>query len=273
MWRYFKHALLFRVPTRLLGDVPLNAVGIACFGMLGIANPGFWFLGAGLEAGYLAAMLSSRRFRKWVQAREHAATVHDAQMEIGERVRRLGDARRKRHAELERKCARVGQLYREREVEEFLVEGNLAALEKLRDLYVQLLAVEQDIDSADRREAEMLLRRQAADLEKELAGARLGGPVRDSKTATLTLLQKRIATLERRQETLEEISSDLQRIEAQVDLALENALIEGKPQVISMSIDLASHLLDLPSIEPVRGEAGSSLAPSAPSPQRRLESE
>ena len=33
-----------------------NWVGLAAFGLLGVANPGFWVLGAGLELGYLLAL-------------------------------------------------------------------------------------------------------------------------------------------------------------------------------------------------------------------------
>jgi hypothetical protein len=45
-------------------------------------------------------------------------------------------------------------------------------------------------------------------------------------------------------QTLEEIASDLARIEAQVALVLENTTLEGKPQAISSDLELASQLLD-----------------------------
>ena len=42
---------------------------------------------------------------------------------------------------------------------------------------------------------------------------------------------------------MEEIDSDLTRIEAQVDLALENASMQGKPPALSTEIELASDLV------------------------------
>ncbi len=42
---------------------------------------------------------------------------------------------------------------------------------------------------------------------------------------------------------MEEIESDLTRIEAQVDLVLENATMQGKPQTITTDIELASDLI------------------------------
>ena len=52
-----------------------------------------------------------------------------------------------------------------------------------------------------------------------------------------------MANMRRREDALEEIDSDLLRVEAQVDLVLENATIQGKPQTISTDIELASDLV------------------------------
>jgi hypothetical protein len=60
--------------------------------------------------------------------------------------------------------------------------------------------------------------------------------------ATLAILKERIVNVRRRQESLAEIESDLTRIEAQVDLMVENATIQGKPQTISTDIELATNL-------------------------------
>jgi hypothetical protein len=55
-------------------------------------------------------------------------------------------------------------------------------------------------------------------------------------------MKERTANFQRRQEALQEIESDLTRIEAQVDLMLDNATIQGKPQTISLDIELATNL-------------------------------
>jgi len=49
--------------------------------------------------------------------------------------------------------------------------------------------------------------------------------------------------MHKKQQTLEEIESDLTRIDNQVDLILENATVQQKPQTISADIELASDLL------------------------------
>ena len=60
-----------------------NWVGLAAAGLLGLANPGFWVLGAGLELGYLLVLATNERFRRIVAARQ---IVHAPQAKTGRRA-------------------------------------------------------------------------------------------------------------------------------------------------------------------------------------------
>src|SRR5262245_4094161 len=121
MWRVLKEAFLARVRTPGLGDVPVNAVSVVCFGILGLVNPGFWFLGAGLEATYLLSLSSNRRFRRWVEARSKFEDMSDERVQRSTLIARLDAAGKASYAQLEAKCQRILQLYAERQVEDFLV--------------------------------------------------------------------------------------------------------------------------------------------------------
>ncbi len=69
-------------------------------------------------------------------------------------------------------------------------------------------------------------------LEHELADAALGATPRGSKAATLELLLRRRDNRTRRGQSTAEIEADLARIEAQVDLAAENAALDGRPAAV-----------------------------------------
>ncbi len=45
-----------------------NWIGLGAFGLLGVMEPGFWGLGAGLELGYLMALATNERFQRLVAA-------------------------------------------------------------------------------------------------------------------------------------------------------------------------------------------------------------
>ena len=81
MWRYFQEAFWARPQIPGLGRVPVNALLFAGFGILGFGHEAFWFMGAGLEAAYLAALVTNERFRAWVDAvrLETAATSESSE--------------------------------------------------------------------------------------------------------------------------------------------------------------------------------------------------
>ena len=70
-------------------------------------------------------------------------------------------------------------------------------------------------------------------------------PVRSAnrKQPRLQILQKRWKIFKSAEQSLQEIESDLTRIDAQVDLAVENAGMSGQPQAVSSNISLVSQLL------------------------------
>ena len=48
-----------RAKLPLLRNFPVNYLALFAFAVPGLINPGFWFLGAGLEVGYLVTMASN----------------------------------------------------------------------------------------------------------------------------------------------------------------------------------------------------------------------
>jgi hypothetical protein len=88
------------------------------------------------------------------------------------------------------------------------------------------------------------IRAKIRQLENDLKRIGITRTLRDSKEGTLRILQQRLTNLNRRGESNAEIESDLGRVEAQVDLALESATMQGQAEVISANIELTSHLLD-----------------------------
>src|SRR4029077_10814885 len=80
-------------------------------------------------------------------------------------------------------------------------------------------------------------------LEQDVQDSKETTALRQSKTATLDILKRRLANIQRREQSLEEVESDLTRVESQVDLILDNAAMQGKPQTISTDLELASDLV------------------------------
>ena len=70
-----------------------NWVGLAAFGLLGLTNPGFWVLGAGLELGYLLTLATNPRFQRVVSSRPLSAARAEWNVRIRSLIGRLDDER------------------------------------------------------------------------------------------------------------------------------------------------------------------------------------
>ena len=242
MKQALKAAFFLRYPIAGLGEVPINLIGLACFGVLGFGNPGFWFAGAGLETAYLAALATNWRFQRWANAQASALETSDVDARRLALVKQLIQVDRLAMERLAGKCDRIESLWRAQD--EVVAQSNLAALRDLQWVYLKLLLAKQHLLSSESETNENDLRADIDKLTRELSDTLLSSATRESKSATLELLRRRAGNVNRRRQTLDEIASDLARVEAQVALVLENTTLEGKPQAVSADLNLASQLLD-----------------------------
>ena len=242
MWRYLKSAFLVSVNVPGLGRIPVNALGAAAFAILGFAQPAFWLLGLAVEATIVPALAFNPRFQKVVEAQSLEVSQGDVEKQRLGLVRILESGAQQRLWAMATKCNQVLDVFRSQQAEDYIVESNEHALKNLEWVYLKLLVARHHLLNPS-SETEQSLEKKIHDLEKDLQDGEETESLRQSKVATLNILKKRIATLRVKQQTLEEIESDLTRIDNQVDLILENASVQGKPQTISADIELASDLL------------------------------
>lgn len=255
MFRHLKAAFLAAPEIPGIGRLPLNAITLAGLAILGFGHPGFWLLGLGAEAAYLYALATSPRFQRLVAAESLQETRSAEEIQRHAMLVKLSPEARQRMTKLEENCQRIIELNAESEVEDFLIGNDSDALGKLRGLYLKLLVAAQNLTEHDQQAVEEQIARQIASVKGDLLDSSLSPALRESKTATLRILAKRLANFERRELALEEIASDLMRIEVQIDLALENTGIRGKSE--SFNIGLVSQLL---ADNALYGDSGASIA-------------
>ncbi len=244
MWRYLTEAFWAKPEVPGLGRVPVNVVAVAGAAILGFGAPAVWLLALALETTYLFALASHPRFQRLVDAGDREIADDDLEDKRASLIEGLAEDARQRYSDLGRRCDRADEVQARNAGEGLGFGSNHDALEKLRWLYLKLLVARQQLAGTDFAVTETKLRHELADLEADLEAGRLSSSLKESKEATRRIYRKRLANLARRDQTLEEIDSDLLRIDAQVDLALENATIKGKPETISTNINLVSSLLE-----------------------------
>jgi len=243
VWRYLKSAFFVRVEVPGLGHLPVNALLASAFGILGFAQPGFWLLGIAVESIVVPGLAFNPRFQKYVESQQLQITKSDDAANRQALIQMLDTGAKDRITLLAAKCDRVRDIYRSQQAEDYIIDTNRDALNNLQWVYTKLLVARHHLLAPPDNETESTLGNKIAALDRELAQPSEPDSLRQSKAATQAILKKRLANFQRREQTLEEIDSDLTRVEAQVDLILENATMSAKPQTISTDIELASDLL------------------------------
>ena len=213
-----------------------NWVGVASVALLGLVNPGFWVLGAGLELGYLALLSTNRRFQRTVDAIDLSGSERDWQKKIGGLLSALGDGDRRRYDALATRCR--GILGGQAQIEDAALEAQSAGLGRLMWMYLRLLvarhAIERVLNDAGRGEP---LDRRLRELEGEVAAPGVSDELRRSLTSQLDILRQRLAQQSDAKEKLRFLDAELVRIQEQVELIREQAALSTDPEHLSQRID------------------------------------
>jgi len=245
MLKYLKAAFWISPSVKGLGNIPLNVVALICIAILGFGNAGFWLLGFGLEVLFLMGVATNVRFQHMVDILERSVTTTEVAEKRQQLVKQLSPDAQRQLAQLEGKCTRIIDLYQGDQSGEFLLDGQRDALARLQWAYLKLLLGQQNLTAMARTVTTQSLQQEIDGITGELQTSTLTPALRDSKTATLEILKRRLHNFETREEGLAEIASNLKRIEAQIDLALENATMHEQPVALSTNIDLASQQLQM----------------------------
>lgn len=244
LWNYIKAAFNAR-PIGMF--VPPNWIGLAGVGLAGAALgpallPGVLLVGTGLELAYLFGLSTNRRFQRFVDGSARLEQRQDWQAKLHAMVAQLDPEDRERYTNLQRRCYTVIEQQRQNgETPELAMQGE--GLSKLLWIYLRLLRTRQSLlrivrESIDleRGRGEPLDRRLKR-LDVEVKSPSLSNDLRRSLEGQLEILQQR---MEKRRETRDKLAfldAELVRIEEQVELLREQAVMSSTPHAVSERID------------------------------------
>ncbi|MBL8962466.1 MAG: hypothetical protein JNK70_00200 [Phycisphaerae bacterium] len=220
--------------------IPPNWLGLAAFGLLGLVNPGFWLIGAGLEVAYLAGCVSSARFRRVANAIGVAEESRRSEERLGRAMDRLSPAESSRFLALDERCRlAIGDESRMGHEWHGVLRESLA---RLRWAYIHLLTMRRAVAGvienetggvSDRRS----LPEQIASIESRLGDPGLGTDVRRSLESQRDVLTARVEARREARERLEQVDAELGRIEAHVELLREQSLLAAGPEAAAARVD------------------------------------
>ena len=261
-WQYIKAAFNAR-PIGMF--VAPNWIGLAAFGLLGVANPGFWVLGAGLELGYLSLLATNARFQRLVGGAASAGGAQFSGQKVQQSLASLSPNDKERYRLLELGCQSILQLQFHGSTDAPGYRMQAESLGRLTWMYLRLIVTRQTIQNVLVAPAQAqaarpgdprwrqtppplptttqadgesrLLQGKLADLRARLSDQTLTEDLRRSLSSQADLIQQRIDRRATAANKVAYIDAELTRIEQQIELIREQAVLSTDPESFSLKID------------------------------------
>lgn len=224
--------------ARPLGmPLPPNWVGLAAAGLLGLLNPGFWLIGAGVELGYLLALTSNARFRATVDAKHLQDASGTWETKRAALIERLPAAERKRQEALEERCRIV--LAHGQDGDDAALDGQQAeSLAQLAWVHLRLLLSRNRLDRVvSEAEPPAEVAKRIRDLQKRIADPTTSDGLKTSLASQLEILTSRQASHASVRDQLALIDAELERLRQQVELVREQTALSTDASGASRTID------------------------------------
>jgi hypothetical protein len=216
-----------------------NWIGLGAFGLLGLMNPGFWVLGAGLELGYLLTLSTHPRFQRAVSSKPLSAARSEWNDRIQRLTQQLNDEDQGRYAALAERCRSIIDLQMQGATDvPHGVETQADSLGRLSWMFLRLLVARGTIMSVlgGGDDDEVLDQRRTA-LMRQAADESAAPELRRSLEGQIEILEQRIQQRKQAENKLAFIDAELARIEEQVELIREQAALSTDPELLSRRID------------------------------------
>lgn len=272
LWDYVREAFNARPIGMFL---PPNWAMLGGFGLAGaLHDPGWLMLGAGVELGYLLILSTNTRFQRFVAGKLSAGEVNETERQLAAMIASLPDADRRRHETLANRCQWILQQQFHDDTKAPGYASQADSLSRLTWMYLRLLVTRQGIlrlvreggrgpgdpppvpqipaagqvikpgppaqyGTTNRSNLEQRL----AELKQRLEDPSLGDDLRRSLEGQAQLLEQRVARRSEADGKLAFLDAELTRIEEQVELIREQAVLSTDPQRMSERIDEISATL------------------------------
>ncbi|MEK1904719.1 MAG: hypothetical protein AAAB13_02990 [Pseudomonas sp.] len=221
--------------ARTLGmPLPLNWFALAAFGLLGaFISPGFWVLGGGLEAAYLALLAGNARFRQVVDAGN--LPVDPAGDRYENMLALLNPAQQQRQQRIEGRAREVLQLLSRSP----LMASHADSLEQLVWLNLRLLVAGQAlsvvVDTAAQDRAE--LQQQEDQIDQRLVATDITADLRRSLEQQKQVIDARQAAHAEGVRRKEHVDAELARIDQQIALIREQTLLATDEEQVGVALN------------------------------------
>jgi hypothetical protein len=217
-----------------------NWIALGAFGLLGMSDPGFWVLGAGLELGYLFMLATNERFQRLVNARPASSNTAEWNQRIQGLLGRLDAGDRRLYDLLAQRCKSIIDLQLHGATAAGMpggLEAQADSLGRLSWMFLRLLVARRTIRHVLGTSGGTDLRERLAELDRQRHADELSDELRRSLNGQVEILNQRLQQRTDAERKLAFLDAELERIQQQVELIREQAALSTDPELLSQRID------------------------------------
>lgn len=220
---------------------------IAPFAFLGLmVSPGFFLIGTGLELTYLFTIATHPRFQNHVQNKIRSKLLLEENLAWKQRTDKLiGQLKpndNERFCDLKNRCDSIINFYSTQlSLTLDTIQQHSQSLNKLVWIFLQLLVTKQAVmnlmqENLTNTDFETRIQK----LEAQINKPGIADDLKKSLESKRDIFKLRLHTLAEAKQKLAYVDSELERIEQQVELIREQAIVSKDSQGIASRIDLVS---------------------------------
>jgi len=220
--------------------VPPNWIALSAIGLLGLRNPGFWLIGAGVELAYLFSLATNRKFQDWVVRRGSAGSEKAFQEKQDALIARLSDTDQARYVAFVSRCRTILDQFNQLDSSGAAAQVQAEGLGKLTWVYLRLLLarramlrVLKDPSASETEELQVRLDRVKARLDEKT----MDEDLRKSLGSQAEILAQRVNQRSEGRDKLEFLEAEILRIQEQVELLREQSALGADADGLSRRLD------------------------------------
>ncbi|MBK6424363.1 MAG: hypothetical protein IPF77_19535 [Gemmatimonadetes bacterium] len=217
-----------------------NWIGLAAFGVLGLTNPGFWLVGAGLELAYLLGLASNGRFQRVIDRRATDGSEAEWKARMEAMVRRLTDTDQARYVAFVSRCRTILDQFAQQDPTGSTAKVQSENLSKLIWVYLRLLLARRAMSRVFKEPTlgeTQEIEHRLAEVRARLADPAMGEDLRKSLSSQAEILEQRVAQRREGREKLDFLEAEILRIQEQVELLREQAALSTDADGLSARLD------------------------------------
>ncbi len=220
--------------------VPPNWIALSAIGLLGLRNPGFWLIGAGVELAYLFSLATNKKFQDWVARRGSAGSDKAFQEKQDALIARLSDTDQARYVAFVSRCRTILDQFHQLDSSGAAAQVQAEGLGKLTWVYLRLLLarramlrVLKDPSTSETEELQVRLDRVKARLDEKT----MDEDLRKSLGSQAEILAQRVNQRSEGRDKLEFLEAEILRIQEQVELLREQSALGADADGLSRRLD------------------------------------